>query len=123
MRQLPTLQEFTFPSRIPLIGPLISLTRRVLYGVTAKWGVWAVIQQQNQINQIIEERLYAQEERLRVQEERLRVQEERLQKKGELLVDIDRDFAHLAKIVAEIQVRQRNLAKILDTSRDSSQDL
>jgi len=109
MRQLPTLQEFTFPSRIPLIGPLISLTRRVLYGVTAKWGVWAVIQQQNQINQIIEERLYAQEERLRVQ--------------GELLVDIDRDFAHLAKIVAEIQVRQRNLAKILDTSRDSSQDL
>lgn len=91
-RILPELREHDFRSSLPIIGPLISLTRRILYDLTAKWGVWAVIQQQNQINRMIEERLNNIEA---------------------LLVDLDRDLTLLARTVAEIEFTQRRLIKML----------
>lgn len=91
-QSLPLLREHDFRSRVPVIGPLISLVRRLLYNLTARWGVWAVIEQQNRINQMIEERLRNQEA---------------------LLVDFDRDLTLLARAVAEIEIRQRYLTKML----------
>jgi len=93
--QLPLLEEFSFPSKIPVVGPLISFIRRLLYGLTARWAVWFLIQQQNQINQIIEDRLRQQEA---------------------LLIDIDRNLALLARTVAEIEICQCYLMKKLEAN-------
>ncbi len=91
--RLPSLREHDFCSPVPIIGPLIQKIRLILYWLTAKWAVWVLIQQQNQINQIIEEWLREQEA---------------------LLVDLDRDLALLARTVAEIEVRQRQLMKVVN---------
>jgi len=88
IQQLPPLREFDFPSRVPLIGPVISFIRRLLYGLTAKWGVWYIIQQQNKINRILWERLHHLEA---------------------LLLDLDRDLTAVVRIVVEIEIRQRQL--------------
>lgn len=98
---LPALREFDFPSRVPVIGPVISFVRRLLYSLTAKWGVWAVIQQQNQINRMVEEWLRNQKEWLRNQ--------------SEIIIDLDRDLTLLARTVAEIEVRQRYLFRVLQS--------
>lgn len=99
---LPELREHDFRSSLPIIGPLISLIRRTLYNLTAKWGVWAVIQQQNRINRMIEERLHNLET---------------------LLVDLDRDLALLTRTVAEIEVTQRQLVRVLrDQSPERNHD-
>jgi GT2 family glycosyltransferase len=99
-QQLPTLQEFDFPSKVPVVGSLISLVRRFLYSLTAKWAVWFLIQQQNQINQIIGNWLREQES---------------------MLIDLDRDLALLARTVAEIEIRQRYLAKSVEAHRAADQ--
>lgn len=93
-RILPELREHDFRSSFPVIGPLISLIRRILYNLTAKWGVWAVIQQQNQINRMVEEWLRNQ---------------------AEIIIDLDRDLTLLARTVAEIEVRQRYLFRALQS--------
>lgn len=98
--QLPTLHEHDFRSQVPLVGPLIQVMRRALYRLTAKWGVLAVIHQQTRINQMIA--AYLQEHDAR-------------------LIDQDRDLAHLARTVAELEVRQRYLAREL-SSRSSLMD-
>jgi len=98
--QLPLLEEFSFPSKIPVVGPLISFIRRLLYGLTARWAVWFLIQQQNQINQIIEDWLRQQEA---------------------LLIDIDRNLALLARTVAEIEICQRYLMKKLEANCTADQ--
>jgi len=105
--QLPLLEEFSFPSKIPVVGPLISFIRRLLYGLTARWAVWFLIQQQNQINQIIEDWLRQIEDRLRQQEA--------------LLIDIDRNLALLARTVAEIEICQRYLMKKLEANCTADQ--
>lgn len=51
------IQELTFQSTIPLIAPL----RRAWYSVAAKWGIRAVIQQQNQANEAIYQLLQQQQ--------------------------------------------------------------
>ncbi len=110
IRRLPLLREHDFRSSVPVIGPVIQLVRRALYWLTAKWAVWVVIQQQNQINQMIEEWLRGQEA---------------------LLTDMDKDLAFIARRVAEIEIRQRYMARLLfnqakgftpDESRDTSQE-
>jgi len=98
--QLPLLEEFSFPSNVPVIGPLISLIRRFLYSLTAKWAVWFLIQQQNQINQMIEDWI---------------------REKEALLIDLDRDLALLARKVAEIEVCQRYLMRILKENSAADQ--
>lgn len=105
---LPELREHDFRSSKPVIGPLISLIRRLLYNLTAKWGVWAVIQQQNQINQ--------------QQNQINQMIEERLCKQGAMLVDLDRDLALLARTVAEIEIRQRYLLQVIQ-SRLGGEDI
>jgi hypothetical protein len=109
IRRLPLLREHDFRSSVPIIGPLIQWTRRVLYHLTAKWAVWVIIQQQNQINQVIEEWLRGQEA---------------------VLTDMDKDLTFIARRVAEIEIRQRYMARLLfnqakgftpDESRDTSQ--
>jgi hypothetical protein len=82
------------------VGPLIRLVRRFLYWLTAKWAVWFLIQQQNQINQIIGNWLREQES---------------------MLIDLDRDLALLARTVAEIEIRQRYLAKSVEAHRAADQ--
>ena len=121
--QLPLLEEFSFPSRVPVVGPLISLMRRFLYSLTAKWAVWFLIHQQNQINQMIENRLREQESLLREQESLLREQESllreqesSLRKQESLLIDLDRDLALLTRTVAEVEVCQRHLMRLLETN-------
>jgi hypothetical protein len=91
-QRLPLLREHDFPSSVPVVGPLIRLVRRFLYWLTAKWAVWFLIQQQNQINKIIENWLREQES---------------------LLIELDRDLTLLARAVAEIEIRQRYMAKML----------
>jgi len=99
-QRLPLLREHDFPSLVPLVGPLIRLVRRFLYWLTAKWAVWFLIQQQNQINQIIGNWLREQES---------------------MLIDLDRDLALLARTVAEIEIRQRYLAKSVEANRAADQ--
>jgi hypothetical protein len=82
------------------VGPLIRLVRRFLYWLTAKWAVWFLIQQQNQINQIIGNWLREQES---------------------ILIDLDRDLALLARTVAEIEIRQRYLEKMLEKIQAADQ--
>jgi hypothetical protein len=62
--------------------------------------VWFLIQQQNQINQIIGNWLREQES---------------------MLIDLDRDLALLARTVAEIEIRQRYLAKSVEAHRAADQ--
>lgn len=107
-QRLPELHEHDFHSSVPVIGPLISLIRRLLYNLTAKWGVWAVIQQQNRINQMIEEQLRWINQAIN----------ERLCHQEAMLVDLDRDFALMARRVAEIEVRQRQLLRMLQSWPD-----
>jgi len=106
-QRLPLLREHDFPSSVPVVGPLIRLVRRFLYGLTAKWAVWFLIQQQNQINRTIEDWLRAQEDRLRAQDA--------------WLVDLDRDMTILARTVAEREIRQRYLARMPEASRAANQ--
>ncbi len=93
----PPLQEHVFQSGVPVIGPLIQSVRRLVYGFAARWGVLAVIQQQNQVNQLIAQELTRLGQRMDELDARL--------------VDQDRDLAHLARAVAEVGIRQRHLAK------------
>ena len=90
--QLPVLHEHDFRSSVPFVGPLIQAIRRGLYNLTAKWGILTVIEQQNQINQTIAQRLEEIEE---------------------LLIEQDRDITQTARQVAEMGIRQRYLLKHL----------
>jgi hypothetical protein len=99
-QRLPLLREHDFPSSVPVVGPLIRLVRRFLYWLTAKWAVLFLIQQQNQINQIVENWLREQES---------------------ILIDLDRDLALLARTVAEIEIRQRYLEKMLEKIQAADQ--
>lgn len=100
--QFPALHEHDFYSSVPIVGPLVQLVRRFLYGLAARWGVLAVIHQQTQINQRIAAYLQEYEARL---------------------VDQDRDLAYLARTVAELEIRQRYLARrMLSQAGPASQD-
>jgi hypothetical protein len=47
----PRLTEFVFVSPVPLVGPLISLVRRLWYNVAARWAVRHLQHQQTYINE------------------------------------------------------------------------
>jgi len=102
--QLPALHEHDFRSKVPVIGPLIRLARRGLYRLTSKWGVLVVIDQQNRINQMIAQYLMEYDRRRREYEARL--------------IDQDRDLTYLSRIIAELEVRQRHLAKLVPLRPD-----
>jgi hypothetical protein len=80
------LEEYRFRSSVPVVGPVIAGLRSAVYSVAARWGVWHVIVQQNQINAQLMEHLQELEARL---------------------IDQDRDLALMTRTLAELQVRQR----------------
>ena len=105
-RHLPILHEHDFRSSAPIAGRFIQWVRRGLYGLTAKWGVRVVIDQQNQINQTIVQ--YMQEYEARLSEDEAR------------LIEQDRDLARLSRLVAELEIRQRQLTKMIDAQTGES---
>ncbi len=102
----PLLEEYHFHSSIPVFGPLIGWLRNVAYNSAARWGVRHVIVQQNQINAQLVAQLQALE--MRVQEYEVRLQEYEVR-----LIEQDRDLTMLARTLAEVDIRQRYLAKTL----------
>ena len=100
--QVPLLREHEFQSSVPVIGPLIARARRALYSLTAKWPLVVALDQQNRINQQLAQRLLEYEARLAEYAAQLREYDERL-------IDQDRDLAHLSRVVAETELRQRQL--------------
>ena len=95
--QLPVLHEHDFRSSVPMAGRFIQWVRRGLYGLTAKWSVRVVIDQQNQINQTIAQYLQEYEARL---------------------IEQDRDVVHLARLVAELEMQQRYLSRLVQSRSD-----
>jgi predicted nuclease with TOPRIM domain len=58
------LQEQPFRSDAPLVGPLIARVREAWNSVATRWYVRALVQQQNQFNRLVAQRLAEQDERL-----------------------------------------------------------
>lgn len=109
--ELPALREHDFQSRVPVFGPIVQFIRRALYQLTAKWGVVVVIDQQNQINQTLTRYLCELDDRLRELDDRLRELDDRL-------IDQDRDLAYVSRTVAELEIRQRHLLRLIQAQSD-----
>ena len=105
--QIAPLKDYHFRSKVPVLGAFIAGLRSVVYSVAARWGVQYVIVQQNEVNA----QLVAQ----------LQVLETRLQEYEERLIEQDRDLAMLARTAAEVDIRQRYLAKTL-TQQDQIEE-
>ena len=99
--QLPALHEHDFQSNVRVIGPLIRSVRRALYNLTARWGVLAVIQQQDHINAIIAQHLNEYEQRLRRYETEYHA---RLLEFDARLIEQDRDVTALTRSLAELEI-------------------
>jgi GT2 family glycosyltransferase len=125
--EVPALREHEFHSNAPIGGALIAVLRRTLYAATAKWPLRVALDQQTRINQQLVQRLREHEARfyhdeaqlrayeaqLRAYEAQLRAYDERLHEYDERLIDQDHDLAHLSRVTAENELRQRQLSKAL----------
>jgi hypothetical protein len=123
--KVPDLREHEFQSTVPIIGPLIAGLRRGLYSVTAKWPLRVAFDQQMRINRQLAQRLAEHEvwlahyqsqlrdyeNQLRGYEAQLRDYEAQLRDYDERLIDQDHDLAHLSRVTAEVELRQRHLTK------------
>jgi len=116
--EVPALREHEFQSNASVVGPLIAGVRRALYAATAKWPLRVALDQQTRINQQLvqrlrehEARLYHYEVVLLNYEAQLRAYDERLREYEERLIDQDHDLAHLSRVTAENELRQRHLTK------------
>jgi len=116
--EVPALREHEFQSNAAVIGPLIAALRRALYAATAKWPLRVALDQQTRINQQLvqrlrehEARMYQYEAQLRAYEVQLRDYEAQLRDYDERLIDQDHDLAHLSRVTAEVELRQRHLTK------------
>ena len=78
LRSTATLQEYRFRSQVPLIGSLIAQFRELWNGVSTKWYVRPLIEQQSEINQHLVAALTVQAADLRDVTLRLAEDEERL---------------------------------------------
>jgi hypothetical protein len=78
LRPMATLQEYRFRSQVPLIGPLIARFRELWNGVSTRWYVRPIIQQQSEFNRQLVALLAAQAADLRDITLRLAKDEERL---------------------------------------------
>ena len=92
--EVPLLREHSFESQVSWVGPLISWLRRTAYRLTARWGVWSVIVQQNHINRVVAQHMSEFDQRL---------------------VDQDRELGHLRRTLAELEARQRQLEKTISS--------
>jgi len=102
--EVPPLREHEFQSNTPVVGPLIARLRHALYSLTAKWPLRVALDQQTRINQQLVQRLQQHESLLREYEVRLQEYDERL-------IDQDHDLAHLSRVTAEVELRQRYLTE------------
>jgi hypothetical protein len=59
------VQEHTFTSTIPWIGSLVAEFRSLWHTISTKWAIRVILQQQNEVNRILVERLEAQNQTLR----------------------------------------------------------
>ena len=112
--KLPDLHEHDFRSTVPLIGPFVSFTRRWLYRLTARWGVYSVIQQQNQINYQLTQYLIDLVDRVARLERQVTDDDLRL-------IEQDRDVAYLSRVIAELEIQQRSLLQRVQVKPDSSE--
>ena len=97
--QLPDLHEHDFRSTLPLVGLLISRVRQWLYDLTAKWGVYSIIQQQNRNNRELVQYTAGLVAQLAQLERQLADSELRL-------IEQDRDMAYLSRVIAELEVQR-----------------
>ena len=67
------LQPQPFVSHAPVIGPLIAWVRTTWNNVAARWYVQAVVEQQNEFNQLVVEQLQVMEARL-IEQDRLQTE-------------------------------------------------
>jgi O-antigen biosynthesis protein len=116
--KVPDLREHEFQSNVPVIGPLIAGMRRALYAATAKWPLRVALEQQMRINRQLAQRLAEHEawlahyqSQLRDYENQLRDYEAQLRDYDERLIDQDHDLAHLSRVMAEVELRQRHQIK------------
>lgn len=107
--QLPILREHEFQSHVPIVGALIGWARRSVYRLTARWGVWSVIGQQNHINQIVAQHLNEQQA----------IGTQHRHEFDRRLIELDRELTHLRRTLAELEVRQRQLAKLIPSHREA----
>ncbi len=108
---VPALQEYDFQSNAPVVGPLIARVRRVLYSLTAKWPLRVALDQQTRINEQLVQRLQQYDLLLHQYEARLGEYEAQLREYDERLIDQDHDLAHLSRVTAEVELRQRHLSQ------------
>ena len=99
--QNPILREFDFHSNTRVVGPLIGWLRRMLYRLTAKWAVWHVMQQQNEVNQSVEQILKEYDVRL---------------------IEQDRDLTYLSRTIAELELQQHLLMKQIESQMGSTKN-
>lgn len=121
------LQEPTFRSRLPLIGPFIAWFRATWNSVSTKWYVRPLIAQQNEFNALvvgqirsIVEQLHSQETRLGEIERRVGEIEHgvgahdgRLHDLGAWLIAQDREQSEVIHDLAEIRVQLGQIRKRL----------
>jgi hypothetical protein len=74
------VQDYTFTSSVPLVGPLIAWFRTLWSSISTKWYVWSIRQQQNKVNHILVKRSEIQ---------------------GQILRDLDRDQTRLTTQLVE----------------------
>jgi len=104
--ELPKIREHDFQSHVPVFGPIIQFIRRALYQLTAKWGIVVVIDQQNRINQMLTQYLRELDDRLRELDDRL--------------IDQDRDLAYVSRAIAELEIQQRHLLRLIQARSDAT---
>ncbi|MBI1880515.1 MAG: hypothetical protein HYR94_20250 [Chloroflexi bacterium] len=78
------VQEHTFTSTIPWIGPLVAGFRSLWHSISTKWAIRVILHQQNEVNRILVEHLEAQSQTLR---------------------DLDHDQTHLTRQLFEMAYR------------------
>jgi hypothetical protein len=112
--QLPVLREHDFHSHVPILGLGIQWIRRTLYGLTAKWPIHVMRAQQDQINQQIARELTESRAREAALQQRVSELEQRQQSTDVMLrefedrlIDQDRDWAYVTRLVAELDLRLR----------------
>jgi hypothetical protein len=93
-----TLREPHFHSDVPLLGPLIAWFRESWNGVSTKWYVRDLVQQQSELNLLFIHRMDGLESRLDGLESRMDGLEGRL-------IDQDREATQLRRDVAEMTVQ------------------
>ena len=141
LRSAAALQEHRFRSQMPVIGPFIVRFRELWNGVSTKWYVGPLIQQQSEINQQLvallatqaaalhaiegqraqdaaqlvrcEEQLAHLEERLAHAEARLHHQENRQHDHDAWLIEQDHEQVTLTRSQAELTIRLIQVERLL----------